>query len=83
MNNGDTLTIFVNGFVVLPLLEMIICRKSERTLTGCAALGAGDAPVKIPVSSLFGFVLGFEKDLKISDCSRFKVAGLLESLLSG
>jgi hypothetical protein len=79
----NILTIFVIGFLVLPRLELIFYGKNKRALTGCAALGAGDVPVELPVSSLFNLAVGFEKDLKMSDCSRFKVAGLLGGLLSG
>lgn len=46
-------------------------------LTECAALGAGDAPVELLVSSFFNFALGLEKDLNMSDCSRFATDGLI------
>ena len=51
-------------------------------LTESAVLGAGDAPVEIPVSSCFIFVLGLENDLNMSDCSLFAAHGLLAGFLS-
>ena len=51
-------------------------------LTECPLLGAGDAPVELPVSSCFTFALGLEKDLNMSDCSLLTGAGLLAGLPS-
>ena len=45
-------------------------------LTECPVLGAGDALVELSVSSCFGFAIGLEKDLNMSDCSLFIPAGL-------
>ena len=51
-------------------------------LTECLSVGAGDAPLELPVSSLASLALDFEKDLNISDLSLFRVAGLLVGFFS-
>ena len=46
------------------------------SLTDCAAEGAGESPTELAVSSRLSFALGFEKDLKRSDCSLLRPVGL-------
>ncbi len=47
-----------------------------------AVLAAGDAPAELPVSSRLSLALGFENDLKISDCSFLIIGGLIVVFLS-
>ena len=45
-----------------------------RVITDTLSLGAGEAPTELSMPSRASFALGFENDLKISDCSRFSGA---------
>ena len=47
-------------------------------LTDLGLVGAGEFPVELPVSSLLSLLFGFENDLNMSDCSRFKVCGVFD-----
>ena len=59
-----------------------MCGTVTWLLTKSLLVEAGDAPTELPVSSLTSFDSGFEKDLKISEYSRFKGANFEAGLCS-
>jgi hypothetical protein len=81
--DGDFLTIWWNAIcLLLVVLAKAVWNTIVFVLTACTLVGAGDAPAELPVSSLTILALDFEKDLNMSDFSRWRGVGLLIGFLS-